>query len=397
MVFFNSSNSTAKQTVGKIPKCGACGLYKQCASPKMKPSGKGRKGILIVGEAPGATEDAQGIQFVGKAGQHLENHLLDVGIDMRKDCWITNCIICRPPENKIPSPKVVDYCRPTLFNTIDELQPNVVICFGLTAVKSLIGHLWREDVGPMARWVGFRIPSQKPNCWIAPTYHPSYLLRENNPVLELHFAQHLTAAVALQGKPWAKPPDFERQVQCIENPTVAARKLRQLIELAPPLVAFDYETSMLKPDSKEAEIVTCSVSDGVTTLSYPWHGEAIEATKELLTNPDIKKTAHNAKFETRWSKAVLDIEVKPWAFCSMIGSHVLDNRRGVTGLKFQAFVRFGQPSYNDYIEPYLKQKNSNKPNRIREADLGKLLLYGGLDALLQYKLAEQQMEELVYE
>lgn len=394
MSFFKASSTPSKQAVSRIPKCGSCKLFKGCQSPKMKPSGKGRKGILLVGEFPSAVEDERGVHFVGDAGRHLESHLLDVGIDMRKDCWITNCIICHPLDNKIPSPKVINYCRPTLFNTIDQLKPNIIICFGLTAVKSLIGHLWREDVGPMARWAGWRIPSQKPNAWICPTYHPSYLLRENNPVLELHFAKHLAAAVELQGRPWQKLPEYQKQVQVVENPTEAARLLRGLIKRKLPLVAFDYETDRLKPDSKEATIVTCAVSDGETTLSYPWHGEAVAATKELLTDPDIKKTAHNAKFEHRWSKAVLGIEVKPWAYCSMVGSHILDNRRGVTGLKFQAFVRFGQPSYNDYIEPYLKQKNSNQPNKIWDADFQKLLLYGALDAKLQYELAVLQMKEM---
>lgn len=394
MSFFKLSISSSKQSISKIPKCGSCSLFKGCQSPKMKHSGKGRKGILLVGEAPGATEDERGIQFIGKAGQHLENHLLDVGIDMRKDCWITNCIICHLPDNKIPSPKVIDYCRPTVFNTIDQLQPDVIICLGLIAVKSLIGHLWKEDVGPMARWAGWQIPSQKPNAYICPTYHPSYLLRENNPVLDLYFSQHLAAAVALNGKPWQKLPEYEKQVQVIENPLEAAATIRKLIKQQPPLVAFDYETDRLKPDSKEAEIVSCAISDGETTLSYPWHGEAIEATKELLTDSDIKKTAHGMKFEHRWSKAVLGIEVSPWAYCSMVGSHVLDNRRGVTGLKFQAYVRLGQPSYNDYIEAFLKQKNSNEKNKIREADLRKLLLYGGMDAKLQYELAVLQLEEM---
>lgn len=400
MSFFTSSTAPIKQAVSKIPKCGSCGLYKNCKSPKMKYSGKGRKGILLIGEAPGKTEDQEGIQFVGKAGQHLENHLLDWDIDMRKDCWITNSLSCWPGEgNKIPHPKMVDYCRPLVFNTINELQPNVIICLGLTAVKSLIGHLWKEDVGPMARWAGWKIPSQNPNSWIIPTYHPSYLLRENNPVLELHFSRHIGQTLTLKDKPWKVLPTYEQQIKCIENPTLAAKKLRRLIARRPEMVAYDYETDILKPDSKEAEIVCCSVSDGKTTLAYPWHGEAIEATKELLLNPEIKKVMSNSKFEIRWTRAKLGIDVVNCVWDTMVAAHVLDNRKGskeggITGLKFQSFVRLGQPSYDDHIKPFLKAKGSNKKNRVREVSLPDLLKYCGLDSLLEIVIAKQQMEEM---
>src|SRR5437879_5510271 len=91
-----------KAPASLIPKCGACGLFKTCQSPKMPPSGKGRKRILICSEAPGRNEDEQGIHFVGKAGQFLEECLEECEINFRKDCWITNAIICRPPKNKLP-------------------------------------------------------------------------------------------------------------------------------------------------------------------------------------------------------------------------------------------------------------------------------------------------------
>jgi uracil-DNA glycosylase len=79
----------------KLPKCGACALYKTCNSPKMEPTGDGRKRILIIGEAPGRTEDDEGRQFCGESGRLLEEKLSMFGINMRKDCWLENAIRCR--------------------------------------------------------------------------------------------------------------------------------------------------------------------------------------------------------------------------------------------------------------------------------------------------------------
>ena len=76
----------------------------------------------------------------------------------------------------------------------------------------------------------------------------------------------------------------------------------------------------------------------------------------------------------------------------MLAAHVLDNRPGTTGLKFQAFVLLGQKSYNDHIEPLLETKSKKTHiNRIHEIDMDDLLFYNGLDSLLEYKVANIQM------
>lgn len=143
-----------KAPTSLVPKCGACGLYKTCNTPKMEPSGAGRKRILILAEAPGETEDAKGIQLCGKSGTYLSDTLKGLGVSMRKDCWLTNAIICRPPDNETPDDKKIEWCRPNLTKTIKELQPDIIIPLGGVAVKSLIGSIWKEDVGPISRWVG---------------------------------------------------------------------------------------------------------------------------------------------------------------------------------------------------------------------------------------------------
>jgi DNA polymerase I-like protein with 3'-5' exonuclease and polymerase domains len=161
-------------------------------------------------------------------------------------------------------------------------------------------------------------------------------------------------------------------------------------------VSFDYETNMLKPDSKDAEIICCAVCwQGKKTISFPWTNKTSSAMKRLLVSERLKKVGANIKFEDRWTKAVLGVDVVGWEWDTMQSAHVLDNRPEITSVKFQAFVRLGFGSYDDHIKPFLEsvEPGGNSKNRINEVDRNDLLLYCGLDSLLEYKIALHQMKE----
>src|SRR5437016_854966 len=95
--FPESSLLEKKESISTLPQCESCGLYKKCFTPKMAISGMGKRKVLVIGEAPGENEDREGVQFVGKAGEKLIQHLENIGVSLRSDCWITNANICRPP------------------------------------------------------------------------------------------------------------------------------------------------------------------------------------------------------------------------------------------------------------------------------------------------------------
>lgn len=381
--------------------CAECRLDQGCQSPRMPVAGEGRRKILICGEAPGKFEDESGIPFVGKTGQHLQSVLRSNGVEMFRDCFITNAARCRPKDNTLPE-RAVDYCRPFLVEAIRELQPEVVIPLGSAAVWSLIGWLWREDAGGISRWAGWRIPCQKINAWIAPTYHPSHVLRslgdrKPDPVPGVLFARHLRRALRLQGRPWPDgAPDWSKAVRPILDPDEAAAEVRRITagaEARGAPVAFDIETDRIKPDAADACIWSASLSDGVTTISFPWVGQAIRATEEFLIS-DVPKIGYNCRFETRFFQARRGLQIRNWCWDGMIAAHVLDNRGSVTSLKFQAFALLGQGSYDEAVKPFFKSPSPNAPNRIRELDLRTLLVYGSLDALLEFKVAQVQARQL---
>lgn len=393
--FAGSTLASAKAPTSLLPKCGACGLYKGCSTPKMAVQGKGRKGILIVGEFPTGIDDDEGMPFCGKGGRYLQDALAELGINLRVDCWMTNALICSPPKGKIPDERMVGYCRPNIQAVLKELQPNVIILLGPAAIQSVIGLVWKEEVGAFTRWIGWTIPCQKPNVWICPTWSPQFLLRDNTgKVFHRLFKQHLEKAVEKTSKPWDVLPDYESQIEIILDSTEAARVLRKMRDKG-GAIAFDYENNCLKPETPGGSVVCASACwQGKKTISYPWHGEAITATGELLHADNCAFIASNLKHEQRWTKQVFGRGVRHWLFDTMLAAHVLDNRQGICSLKFQSFVQLGAEAYDDHIKQFLRSDSSGLNQITTQIDLRQLLLYCGTDTLLEYLLADIQMKKL---
>lgn len=128
---------------------------------------------LIVGEAPGAEEDARGEPFVGRAGRLLDEMLLAVGLQ-RETVYIANVLKCRPPDNRNPAPDEVAQCRPHLEQQIEWLQPRIILAVGAFAARTLLNADPATPVGKLRGEVHRYGPAQIP---LVVTYHPAYLLR----------------------------------------------------------------------------------------------------------------------------------------------------------------------------------------------------------------------------
>lgn len=371
-----------------LPDCGRCGLLTKCQSPKMPVAGHGKRGVMVIAEAPGETEDLNNKPLIGKAGQRFQQELRAIGVEMFRDCWVTNALRCRPPGNVIDTDKKIDYCRPLALQAIEKYKPRVVLLLGLTAIKSIIGHLWLESLGNMNRWLGWQIPCQKWQNWLIPTMHPSYLLRQHGDILaDREFTRSIRSAFAISKRP--SPLDWLSGAEAISNPDAAAKRITQMRGI----VAWDIETTCLKPSSPHAEIVCCSVSNGTESISFPWHGAAVDAMLRLLKS-DQPNIGYNTKFETEWMLVKHRTRVRNWVWDGMIAAHALDSRSSITGLEFQEFVQFGIRDHKRGIKEYLKGKNGNSPNRIREIPWTDLAEYSALDSLVEYKVAEAQMQQM---
>ncbi|MDE0331040.1 MAG: uracil-DNA glycosylase [Nitrospinae bacterium] len=126
--------------------------------------------LAIVGEAPGANEDAEGIPFVGRAGQMLTRMIENVIEVPRQEVYICNILKCRPPGNRNPEPDEIDCCEPYLHKQLAIIRPRLILALGkfaaqwLLQTKTPIGRLR----GKFGRYQGIPCLS---------TYHPAYLLR----------------------------------------------------------------------------------------------------------------------------------------------------------------------------------------------------------------------------
>jgi uracil-DNA glycosylase family 4 len=144
--------------------------------------------LMVIGEGPGAQEDASGLPFVGRAGQLLDQMLESVGIDSNGDAYICNVVKCRPPDNRRPTPQEMAACRPWLEQQIQLVDPAVILLAGATALEGVLGvkggitklrGQWRQA---NEGWLAQR--------WLMPILHPSYLLR--NPSRERGSPKWLT-------------------------------------------------------------------------------------------------------------------------------------------------------------------------------------------------------------
>jgi uracil-DNA glycosylase len=126
--------------------------------------------LMFVGEGPGADEDAQGLPFVGRAGQLLNNMIAAMGLK-REEVYIANVVKCRPPNNRTPEPAEANTCSPFLFRQIDVVRPEVIVALGATAATYLLGQ--RQPLaGLRGRVHAFR------GARLIVTYHPAFLLRD---------------------------------------------------------------------------------------------------------------------------------------------------------------------------------------------------------------------------
>ena len=152
-----------------VAACEACTL---CKTRHRTVPGVGdlRAEWMLVGEAPGAEEDAKGEPFVGQAGRLLDNMLAALGMRRDRYVYIANVLKCRPPGNRAPTPVEIEACQPYLDRQIELIRPKLIIALGKSAATTLL------DVDATIASMRGRIHRYRSVPLIV-TYHPAYLLR----------------------------------------------------------------------------------------------------------------------------------------------------------------------------------------------------------------------------
>lgn len=157
----------------RLRDCQRCAL---CENRNSVVFGQGNQKarIVFIGEGPGEDEDRTGKAFVGKAGKLLTQMIHSIGLN-REAVYICNVVKCRPPGNRNPNPDEIQTCSPFLFKQLEFIQPDLIVTLGNIATKALIpGALGIMKM--RGKCVDFN------GTPLLPTFHPSYLLRNNNAV-----------------------------------------------------------------------------------------------------------------------------------------------------------------------------------------------------------------------
>jgi DNA polymerase len=156
----------------EVQACAKCPLH-ETRTKAVFGAGDADADLMFVGEAPGAEEDRQGLPFVGRAGQLLNQLLEEIGMS-REDVFIANVLKSRPPGNRDPQPLEIEACRPYLFEQIRLIEPKVICTLGNFATKLLSGNpagITRVRGTPQVHELGGR------TVFLLPLFHPAAALR----------------------------------------------------------------------------------------------------------------------------------------------------------------------------------------------------------------------------
>lgn len=337
-------------------RCTVCGFGLTCKSNRMAADGASPCDILVVGEAPGPTEDQYGKPFIGKSGDFLRDSLKTVldNYDLSSlAVRFTNTNRCYPGktadgQKRTPTKKEIRNCQQYLMTEIDECAPELVLVMGGNALYALtqpVGEkksLGRDKITKF-RGAPFKsIDGDRP-CFA--TFHPAFVLRnmQTESTVLTTFLQDISTAVETTFK------GVDTSIEYIDMGNGNMSEDRALAHLADrEMFAFDLETLDKEPYNPNAKIFCIAfayqLGDKVVGQVWPWR-RFLPHAKRVLGSAQ-PKIAQNGKFDITYLKTTHGIEVKNWNYDTMLLHYLTDENARQHGLK--VLVREYLPQYAGY-------------------------------------------------
>jgi len=367
--------------------CERCSLAETTERVCVGGSGSIKKKTMIIGEAPGENETFTGRVFSGRAGKLLDTLLFEAGLD-RDDCYVTNVVKCRPPENRRPDRVEFEACRVYLEREAKAVNPRWVLLLGNAALQAVA----RKSGITKQRGVRLRV---KDPVWanrsVMATFHPAYILR--NPGQHSTLAEDVKRFARMMRGEFQVVPVRSKYVNTVEG----VRWLRkQLTDLAPgTVVSYDVENRGRPWERTEWDIVCLGLSwDGRTTYVVPLsHPESPfrKSWKKILAylgpalrREDLKLVAQNGKHDNQQlAGAGVFLEHR---FDIMLAAHLLDENRP-KNLGFLSQSVLGADVYKGMVEL--------KPDKIMKEPLRRICSYNGNDVGYTHQIYPRLREELL--
>lgn len=379
----------------------------------------------MLGEAPGATEDAKGVPFVGKAGRVLRFRVPDDWTGYLR--W-SNVVRTRPPDNREPTVMEMECCRPSVEKDIERTKPRAIFGFGNIPLK------WALNRSMITQWRGRRVPVKIGNhvCWFFPMLHPSFVMRDRK------FTPRSTREYGSENE-FVFANDLRMAFESVENlpdPVVHTREDAEAnvswvtgakgwddvdrvldflgsLDVDGMLVGHDYETNMLRPYSSAARILSIALATKDEAFAFPvdhreakWtepqRKEVLAGFKHFLMTARCRKISHSLAFEMEWTAfffGAKTLRAQRWGD-SLSQGYILDERQsktkpGCLSLEFLCLQYFG-----------LNVKALSPVDRkvLSKAPLNEVLRYNAIDAkyhrylfIAQAKRLEEEGLTKVYE
>lgn len=167
--------TTIEELRAALNRFEGCAL-KRTATNLVFADGNPQARVMVIGEAPGADEDRQGLPFVGVSGQLLDRMLGAIGLERKSNVYVSNVLFWRPPGNRSPSPAEIAACLPFVERHIELVDPAILVLVGGIAAKTLLAR--QEGIMKLrGRWFGYETPRMSHPIPTIATFHPAYLLR----------------------------------------------------------------------------------------------------------------------------------------------------------------------------------------------------------------------------
>ena len=349
---------------------------------------------MVVGEAPGASEDRTGVAFVGASGRVLEKAIRELAQLDPTAVYISNAVKCRPPDNRTPTRTEVKACSPYLMGEIAEVQPDFILTLGNTALQAVL-----KKSGIMKHHGSFE---QRHGALVMPTLHPAAVLR--NPKWARVFASDVHRfGRRIRGE----DTSLNTRIRYVKTKQGLAA-LRALLLVAKE-IAWDIETytaphpedpkrKLFKRSGlhdwhgEDSKIVSISftVQEGTSYvllldhMSPDWSDpyKVLRFLRPALEREDCDYITHNGKFDSRFLYRKTGIRV-PHSHDTMLQAHMIDENQA-KGLKPLSQVELGADAYDADVDVRNAYHESPK----------KLLVYNGKDTDYTLRLHHRTIKEL---
>jgi uracil-DNA glycosylase family 4 len=334
-------------------------LYEGCQTVCLWGEGKTKRPyVVFIGEAPGALEDAQGRPFIGPSGDRLRS--LIRRLDLTDDCYITNVVKCRPPDNRKPREDELVACRGYLTAELKRLKPQNIVLLGATAIE-VATETKRAKIGVYRgiknwTWMGARVIA---------TYHPAATLRPGGQKYLQFLIEDLNRLATEEWVPREKVTWKDVQSGSISIPSDRP-------------VALDLETTGLNPFEPEGRILCAA---------WSWKKDQAFVTTDIETlvgELDIQRphlVGQNIKFDLLWLRQKFGYVHKGELDDTYVMAHLLDETAPSKSLKTLAGIHTG---YGPYAQGVMDARDGGHMAEVPEE---KLLEYCAYDAAATLRVA----------